>query len=40
MLMQSLLNWDDSRATVELAALEKTLDLHMESFREVASAVS
>jgi glycerol-3-phosphate dehydrogenase len=38
-LMQSLLNWDDSRATLELAALEKTLDAHMESFRDVASAV-
>jgi glycerol-3-phosphate dehydrogenase len=39
-LMQSLLNWDDSRATLELAALEKTLDAHMESFRDVAAAVS
>jgi glycerol-3-phosphate dehydrogenase len=39
-LMQSLLNWDDSRATLELAALEKTLDAHMESFRDVAAVVS
>jgi glycerol-3-phosphate dehydrogenase len=35
-MMQSLLNWDDARAALELQALEKTLDAHMDSFRAVA----
>ncbi len=39
-LMQGLLNWDDSRAALELAALEQTLDAHMQCFRQVESPVS
>lgn len=35
-LMQSLLNWDDARAALELQTLENTLDAHMDSFRAVA----
>jgi glycerol-3-phosphate dehydrogenase len=38
-LMQSLLNWDSSRAALELQALERTLDAHMASFRDVAAPV-
>jgi glycerol-3-phosphate dehydrogenase len=35
-LMQSLLNWDDARAALELQSFEKTLDQHIDSFRAVA----
>jgi glycerol-3-phosphate dehydrogenase len=35
-LMQSLLNWDDARAALELQTLEKLLDAHIEAFRAVA----
>lgn len=36
-LVQSLLNWDDDRTALELAALEKTLDQHMECFQSELS---
>jgi len=35
-MMQNLLNWDDARAALELQRLEKTIDVHMDSFRGVA----
>jgi glycerol-3-phosphate dehydrogenase len=35
-LVQNLLQWDDVRTSLELQALENTLDAHMESFRDSA----
>jgi glycerol-3-phosphate dehydrogenase len=35
-LIQNLLNWDDARTALELQAVEKTLDLHINSFLAVA----